>query len=561
LIPAAAAAAAAAACVLTACGGGSAGAPPGAATGSGGTPTPTATTGVAVDGYLQGATALCDANGNGVADTGEATVATTAEGRFTFAAGCNAVVVVSGGTNVDTGLPFKGVLKAPAGATVASPLTTLLVAGMTAAQVNAAMGLPAATDLLNTDPAARVNGNLVNADLMKASAAVQQLLQKTAEVFTGLAGGSTDAAQSAAYTEVASAFAGALTGGAKLSSGAVLDATVVGSLVKAATQRVGTSASVAPAVKAAAAAVNADTLSQVLAGALKAQGDAILAAPAAGLTDVTKTAATDTAIGSFVAANGSQLAAAPSAATATLAGSLTAQVGAVLAAAPSTYLAIAGDAISLVNGSATTSFTMAQFQSDAGIQVSWPLPSPIVLKVAVNDVGGVAIADGQKLTAAVAVSETTATGQGKVLGFIDSIAVSKSGNGLQIAIPASGAQSLVYGMSSDGKKQAVVDFASSVAGVANTLSLAANSSNSILLGSVVNYAINQVSNDFTGIYSLRGKYKVTVVLNGLALRKADGTALPALTLRVPTALDASGAVTAGRSVSGVGLVGYITLTN
>ena len=136
--------AAAAACVIAACGGGDAGAPPGLQIPA------TPTSGVAVDGYLRDATALCDSNGNGQADAGEATTTTGITGGYTFANGCNAVVVVSGGTNIDTGAPFKGVLKAPAGASVASPLTTLVVAGMSPAKVLSTLGLPANTDLLNT---------------------------------------------------------------------------------------------------------------------------------------------------------------------------------------------------------------------------------------------------------------------------------------------------------------------------------------------------------------------------------------------------------------------------
>ena len=119
----------------------------------------------------------------------------------------------------------------------------------------------------------------------------------------------------------------------------------------------------------------------------------------------------------------------------------------------------------------------------------------------------------------------------------------------------------MYGVSSDARKKAVIDFASSVAGVRNTLRLGAANLNDIVFGSVVNYAINQVSNDFTGIYGLRGKYKVSVVVNGLPLRQADGSALPQVSITVPTALNQTGGTTASKTVSGPGLVGYITLTN
>ena len=165
--------AAAAACLLASCGGGG-------GSSSEPAPTPTPSAGVAVDGYLIGSTVLCDSNANGLSDAGELSVGTDAGGNFRFNSGCTAALVVRGGSSVDTGLPFKGVLKAPAGATVVSPLTTMVAAGMTNAQVVAALGLTAGTDLLKTDPAASPNGALSNPGLMKATLAMQQLLQKLA---------------------------------------------------------------------------------------------------------------------------------------------------------------------------------------------------------------------------------------------------------------------------------------------------------------------------------------------------------------------------------------------
>ena len=68
-------AACAVAVFISACGGGDASAPA-----SGGA----ASIGFAVDGYLNGATVLCDTNGNGVADIGERTVTTDSSGFFRF---------------------------------------------------------------------------------------------------------------------------------------------------------------------------------------------------------------------------------------------------------------------------------------------------------------------------------------------------------------------------------------------------------------------------------------------------------------------------------------------
>ena len=52
-----------------------------------------------------------------------------------------------------------------------------------------------------------------------------------------------------------------------------------------------------------------------------------------------------------------------------------------------------------------------------------------------------------------------------------------------------------------------------------------------------------------------------MVINGVPLRKVDGSLLPGMTITVPTAINSSGAATTTKSVSGYGLTGYITLVN
>lgn len=169
---------------LTACGGGASGDPePVVAPGI----TPTALKGVMVDGYVSGATVVCDSNGNGRLDTGEASTTTNGGGVFEFPNGCSAPIVGFGGTNIDTGFAFQGVLKAPAGSVVVTPLTTLLVgSGLTNAQLSALMGLPAGTDLTKVDPA---DGK--NDELFKKTLATQQLLDSLARA-TAAKTGSTD---------------------------------------------------------------------------------------------------------------------------------------------------------------------------------------------------------------------------------------------------------------------------------------------------------------------------------------------------------------------------------
>ena len=82
-------------------------------------------TGHVIEGYIAGATVFADANGNGVLDLGEAHTTTNADGSFTLTGGTGPIVMF-GGTDVSTGLAFKGTLKAPMGSTVVTPLTTLV---------------------------------------------------------------------------------------------------------------------------------------------------------------------------------------------------------------------------------------------------------------------------------------------------------------------------------------------------------------------------------------------------------------------------------------------------
>jgi endoglucanase len=310
-------AACAVAVFISACGGGDASAPA-----SGGR----ASIGFVIDGYLRGATVLCDTNNNGVADTGERTTTTDSSGFFRFSDACTSALVATGGTSIDTNLPFIGTLRAPAGATVITPLTSLIAFGMSQSKVNEVMGLPIGTDLLMTDPARTLTGSstLEHPDLMKRTLVVQQYAQKITEAIAGLATSGGDAARTAIYSEVMTALAQALAANPALVTGSTISETVTQALVKAAAQRVAASTTLAAAVKAGVSALNADSLAQVMAGALKAQGETILGASGDALTAKTKAAQESTAITSFVQMNkaNSALTGAPTAATAVLATTL-----------------------------------------------------------------------------------------------------------------------------------------------------------------------------------------------------------------------------------------------
>ena len=334
--------------LLVACGGGSSPAPQIVYTPS---------SGVAVDGHLQFAKVVCDTNDNGLADATEPVVYTLGSaadsGKFNFPQGCTHGLIVSDGTNADTGLMFTGQLKAPAGATVVSPLTTLVAAGMSQAQVNTALGLPSSTDLLHTDP-------LTQADLslFKKQLAVQQLLQQSTELFAGLTGLNDIAVVQAIYGEVAAVFATALkTGSPLIPAGAnpVMDRTVVQALLLQAAQ--GAQAVLATGVfgagvQTALAGVNLSAVAAVAAPAMQVQAQTLLTAPDASLTAVTSAAQGSSYITDYVKSVQTSLAGTPSsvtmaALTSNLTRDVTAGTSSIGAGAASTALVTFDETVSV----------------------------------------------------------------------------------------------------------------------------------------------------------------------------------------------------------------------
>jgi endoglucanase len=252
-------------------------------------------------------------------------VRTDTSGFFRFPDGCDSSVSLTGGINVDTTLPFTGTLKAPAGSKMVTPLTTLLVGGMTQEQINASLGLPEGTDLTNTDPALTSAGVLINADLFKRTLAVQQFAQKLTETFAGLAASGGDAAKAAIYSEVAVAMAQALAANSAFVSGGTISESVATAVSKAAIERVKAATTLPAAVILGVSGLNSDSFAQVVAGALKFQADAILSAAdsSSSVTSTTKTQQQNTAITTFIQTNKADLTGVPTDATAALGEQLT----------------------------------------------------------------------------------------------------------------------------------------------------------------------------------------------------------------------------------------------
>ena len=137
--------------------------------------------GSVVNGYVAGATVFQDLNGNNKWDEGEPKTETGSDGSFTLKQqlDSSAPIVISGGIDISTGLAYSNILKGPPGATVITPLTTLISALMASGKSQAdaeaavlkAFDLPTGTNLLTFDPVAKADGADTQALAVKIKAA------------------------------------------------------------------------------------------------------------------------------------------------------------------------------------------------------------------------------------------------------------------------------------------------------------------------------------------------------------------------------------------------------
>ncbi len=146
----------------------------------------TTLSGTAIDGVIEGATVCIDVNENNACDATEPTATTDVFGKFNLnSSGVTGTLLLTGGTDMGTGLPFSGSLKAPAGSTVVTPLTSavqaLVETGASAADaektIKTALGIPAAVDVTSYDPFEEISGDdAVNAQIVLAAQAELQTI-------------------------------------------------------------------------------------------------------------------------------------------------------------------------------------------------------------------------------------------------------------------------------------------------------------------------------------------------------------------------------------------------
>ncbi len=236
--------------------------------GGGTTPVALSTTGQAVDGYLSNATVVLDTKDD--LSFGGPSSPTDSSGHYSFSGDGQHAVKVIGGHDVSTGTPFLGVFQAPPASSVATPLTTLVMASLppgqaitsaavTTAQnaVKTALGISPSIDLTTVDPVAAVNtptANISSTDatkLMQVNVAVQVLMQQAASVVAAASGlnAPTDIQRQALYDQAVHAVAAVAETNA--AAGISVDLASIPSFTDSVVSKTVSNAAASPAVQAA----------------------------------------------------------------------------------------------------------------------------------------------------------------------------------------------------------------------------------------------------------------------------------------------------------------------
>ena len=170
--------------------------------------------GTVLDGQVLGATVFVDENENDILDPGEINARTDVTGGFVLSGGGSGPIVSTGGIDIATGLALEGLLRAPKGSSVVTPLTTLVAAlvdsGATPQDaenaVKAGLGLSVSIDLTNFDPVAASLAGDPDGDLVSAAGVqVQNTLVQLNEYLQGAGAPSQPTTFEAVVAELASA--------------------------------------------------------------------------------------------------------------------------------------------------------------------------------------------------------------------------------------------------------------------------------------------------------------------------------------------------------------------
>lgn len=202
--------------------------------------------GRAIDGYVSGATVFLDSNGNKALDSGEVWTTTDSSGNFTLSSTTQTgTLVMTGGTDISTGKAFTGLMTAPSGSSVVTPLTTIMASimaanpAMTSAQVMSnlasSLGITTVPDLTSYDPVAVASGvssgNATQAaQVLAAAIKVQSIVAQISALINGAASSvSSEQAASEAFKAIANLTAG----GSALATDSTSMSTLIGNVATA----------------------------------------------------------------------------------------------------------------------------------------------------------------------------------------------------------------------------------------------------------------------------------------------------------------------------------------
>ena len=211
----------------------------------------TVLTGKAIDGYLSDANVFADANGDGIWNQGESKTTTNASGDFTLT-NAKGAIIISGGTDLSTGQAFKGMLKAPEGSTVVTPMTTMqegfIESGQTVSQaqqsVATAFGFDSSkvdlrtydpiVELLKTEVIGTVSvDKTLTTQMMASSAQIANFLVTAGQVLQGAAGGTDKLSTQTAGNALVTSLVAAIQNNAKTGNGKIdlADTTLLNSVL------------------------------------------------------------------------------------------------------------------------------------------------------------------------------------------------------------------------------------------------------------------------------------------------------------------------------------------
>jgi hypothetical protein len=534
------------------------------------------------DGHIEGAWAYCMVNPNvsySQAPNFKAVAASNVNGKFQFPQPCNAEVMAFGGESYaldgKSKTPFKGLLKAPAGATMVTPITTLMTGpnALTKAQVQTALGLTDGVDFLTADPAELKDGVAKFAPLLQKTLLLQQLVFDTAASLAKLGGvditvgantQNVAAFQDIYQTTAASLIKTLATATSPLVSGSTVNQSLVEILVKdaaIAVSRVNSNVEVAVTQTTSAqniASATFETVARQAAqyltldpatqfaefGNLTSQlqnntgiGDALAANVASGKLSASKTSAEIKAVADQIGTSVTTIT------TTTISSTTTTTAPISLG-----NLYLVGDSVDYSDGVATQTYPLAAFGASPGVSVNWPVPEAAALSFKLGQSSNFVAPSGY-VTAALKITDASSASGASVKAYVNQVKISKEAGGIKVTV-ASDANAWIYAKSANGD-ELVKGFADQVSNLSSVV-MGSATATSVPVGAFIRDAISRLGQvDYLPVT----KYRVTLVLNGVAVKQENGTALTSYTVDVPVS---GGGI---KTVTGSGIEGYLTVVN